>query len=80
MLHAAELKRGDEQEVELAEGIGNAGVLLEPRERRGVQIEDRVAIARHLGGVGLAMEHAKRAAVALGGARRENLPAANAKR
>ena len=67
MFHPAELERRHQQEVELAERIGNAGVLLEPRERRGVQIEDRVAVARDLLGVGLAVEHAERAAVALGG-------------
>ena len=66
MLHAAELERRNEHEVELAERVGNAGVLLEPGERRGVQVENRVAVARDFGGVGLAMEHAELAAVALG--------------
>ena len=66
MLHAAELERRDEQEIELAERIRNAGVLLHPVERRGVQIEDRVAVPRDLLRVGFAVEHPERAAVALG--------------
>ena len=48
MLHAAELERGDRDEVELAERIGNRRVVLEPGKRRGVQVEDRVAVARDL--------------------------------
>ncbi len=67
MLHAAELERRDRDEVELAERVRNRGVALEKLERARVQIEDRLAIARHLGGVGFAMEHPERAAVALGG-------------
>ena len=67
MLHAAELERRHEQEVELAERIGDAGVALEPLERGGVQIEDRVAVARDLRRVGFAVEHPERPAVALGG-------------
>ena len=58
---------GHQQEVELAERIRDPRVALEPVERRGVQIEDRVAVARDLRGVGLAVEHPERAAVPLGG-------------
>ncbi len=32
-----------------------------------MQIEDRIAVSRHFGGVGLAMKHPQRPAVALGG-------------
>ena len=67
VLHAAELERGDRDEVELAERVGDGGVALEKLERARVQVENRVAVARHLGGVGLAMEHPEGAAVALGG-------------
>ena len=66
MFHAAELKRRNEHEVELPERIRNARVVLEPRQRGCVQVEDRVAVARHLLRVGFAVEHAKRPAVALG--------------
>ncbi len=66
MFHAAELKRRHEQEVELAERIGDAGVAFHPVERRRMEIEDRVAIAGDLGRVGFAMEHPHRAAVAFG--------------
>ena len=38
-------------------GYGDPRVALEPFERGGVQIEDRVAVARHLRGVGLAVQH-----------------------
>ena len=61
VFHPAELERGHEEEVELPPGIRHARVGLEPVERRGVQVEDRVAVARDLGGVGLAVEHAERA-------------------
>ena len=46
MFHAAELKRRHEQEVELAPRVRDRGVAFEPRERRGMQVEDRLAIAR----------------------------------
>jgi hypothetical protein len=67
MLHAAKLKRRNEHEVELAELVGNVGVLLEPRERGRMQVEDRLPVPRDLLRVGFAMEHSKRPAVALGG-------------
>ena len=51
----------------LPNSIGDAGVALEPGERRGVQVEHRVAIPGDLLRVGLAMEHAEDAAVPLGG-------------
>ena len=79
MLHAPELERGDEQKVELAPGVRDAGVVLEPGERGGMQIEDLVPIALDLGAVGLAVEHPERAAGADAGLHRE-LPAANANR
>ncbi len=71
VLHPAELERRYEQEIELAPGIRDAGVALEPVERTGVQIEDRVTVPRHLGGIGLAMEHAERPPGSLGGLDRE---------
>ena len=66
MLHPAELKRRHEHEVELAELVGMRGVVLEPGERRGMQVEDRVAISGDLLRVGFAMEHPEGAAVPLG--------------
>ena len=67
VLHAPELKRRHQQEIELAERVGDPGVAFEPFQRCGVQIEDRVAVARDLGGVGLAVEHAEPPAVAIRG-------------
>ena len=72
MLHASELERRHEQEVELAPGVRNAGVAFEPGERRGVQVEDRIAVPRDFCRVGLAMEHPKRAAPTFGGLDRES--------
>ena len=51
----------------LPNAYGMRGVALEEFERARVQIEDRVAVARHLGRVGLAMEHPEGAAVAFRG-------------
>ena len=65
MLHAAELEGGHEQEIELAELIGDSGVALEPLKRRRMEVEDRVTVARDLRGVGFAVQHAERPAVAL---------------
>ena len=59
MLHAAELEGGNGHEVELAEGVGDAGVVLQHGQRAGVEVEDRLAVARHLRGVGLAVVHAE---------------------
>ena len=79
VLHPAELKRRDQHDVELAERVRDGGVPLEPFERRGVQIEDRIAVPRHFGRVRLAVEHPSarplRTAVS-----RVNLPATNANR
>jgi hypothetical protein len=61
MFHGPRLERRHQYEVELAERIGNAGVALERLERLRVQVEQHFAIARELGGIGLAMEHAHRA-------------------
>ena len=66
MLHAAELEGRNQHEVELAERIRDCRVVLEPSERGRVQIEDRLAVARDLRGIGLAMEHRNRRS-ALGG-------------
>ncbi len=71
MLHAAELEGRHQQEVELLERIRDRGVLLEPGQRRGVQIEDRVAVASHLLRVRFAMEHPQLASTAFGGFHRE---------
>jgi hypothetical protein len=43
VFHPAELERGHEEEIELAERIRDTGVAFEPVERRRVQVEDRVA-------------------------------------
>ena len=59
MLHPAELEREDCHEVELAERVRDRRVLLEPRERVRVQVEDRLTVASHLGGIRLAMEHSE---------------------
>ena len=67
MLHAAELKCRDEQEIEFAEGVGNPRIAFQPLERRCVQVEDRVAVSRDLWRVGLAVQHSKPAAVSLRG-------------
>ena len=71
MLHAAVLKRGDEHEVELVERVRDAGVVFEPRQRRRVEVEDGVAVAGELFGVGLAVIHRHRPPVAHGGLRLE---------
>ena len=71
VLHAAELKRRHEQEVELAPGIRDGRIAFEPGDCRRVEIENRVAVARDLGGIGLAVEHAERAALPLGSLDRE---------
>ena len=63
VLHATELERGNQHEVELAEGVRNGRVALEPLERRRVQIEDGVAVPFHLGCVRFAVEQAELAAV-----------------
>ena len=62
VLHPPVLEGRDQHEVELAERIGDPGVVLEPVEGGGVQVEDGLPVARHLGRVGLAMEHPQRAA------------------
>src|SRR5688572_18769737 len=57
MLHSTELKRRNQDEVELPERVGNRRVALEPLERGGMEIEHRLPVPRHLCGIGLAMEH-----------------------
>ena len=64
VLHPAELKRRNQHDVELAERIRDARVVLEPGERRRVEVEDRVPVARHLRRIGLAVKHPERAPVA----------------
>ena len=71
---------GTSNEVELAERIRDAGVALEPVERRGVQVEDGVAVARDLLRVGLAVQHPERRGRCARPASTENCPAANANR
>ena len=65
MFHAAKLEGRQEQEIELSEWIGDAGVALHPLNRRRMQVEDRLAIPRDLRRVGLAVQHPKRTALAL---------------
>ena len=48
----------------LPQGYGIEVYVFEPRQRPGVQVEQRIAVARDLGGVRLAVEHPKHAAVA----------------
>ena len=64
MLHSSELKGRDQDEVELAPRIRDRCIRLEPRQRSGVEIKQRVSVARDLCRVGLAVEHAKHATVA----------------
>ena len=65
MLHPAELERRNHHDVELAERVRDAGVLLHPVESGGVQIEDGVAVVRDLLRVVLAVKHAELATAAL---------------
>jgi hypothetical protein len=67
VLHPPELKRRDKQEIELSEGIADRGVLLEPFERGGMQVENRVAVSRHLRRIRLAVKHSEPSSVAGGG-------------
>ena len=71
VLHAAELKRRHEKEIELPPWIRAGCIAFEPGDRGRVEIENRVAVARDLGGIGLAVEHAERAALPFGGLDRE---------
>ena len=64
VLHAAELKRRQQHEVELLERILAIGVGFEPVDRLLMEVEDRLAIGRDFRGVGFAVVHVKRAAVA----------------
>ena len=66
MFHAAELERGDQHEVEFAEGVGAGRVVLKPCKRRRVQVKHRVHIARDLGRIVLAVKHAERPPVPFG--------------
>src|SRR5438552_18213207 len=66
MLHAAELERWNENEVELAEPVGNRCVFFEPLERLRVKVEHRLLVALHFLRIRLAMEHAVPASIALG--------------
>jgi hypothetical protein len=67
VLHAAELKRWDQHEVELAPRIFDVGVILQPLECLRMQIEERLAIARDLCRIRLAMKEPQCASVALRG-------------
>ena len=64
VLHAAELKRRQQHEVELVERILAIRVGFEPLERLLMEIEDRLAVCRNFGGVGFAVVEVKCAAVA----------------
>jgi hypothetical protein len=79
VLHAAEGERRNRHDVELPESVRDGRVVFEPGEGCGVQVEDGVAVARHLGRVGLAWNSRNwrplRSAVST-----EKRPAANAKR
>lgn len=66
MFHAAELEAGDEDEVEFAEGVGLGGVVFEPGEGLGVEVEDGFAVGGDEGGVGFTVEEAELSAVAFG--------------
>ena len=66
MLHAPKLERRYQDEFELAEGIGNAGVRFELFKRRRMKIEYGVAIALHFPGIGFAVEHSERPPAAFG--------------
>src|SRR5688572_28476241 len=67
MLHAAELERGDEDEIEFSEWIRNARVRLQPAQRFGVPLENCFPVARDLCFVAFAMKHAKSPAVVFSG-------------
>ncbi len=64
VLHAAELKRRQEHEVEFLKRVLAIGVGFEPVDRLLMQIENRLAVCRDLRGVGFAVVHVKRAAAA----------------
>ena len=66
VLHPAVLEGGHEHEVELFERIRNAGVFLQPRQGRRVQIEDGAGIALHPPAVRLAVVHRHPPPAALG--------------
>ena len=62
VFRGARLERRDQHEVELAEGIRDAGITFQRLEGLRVQIEQHVAVAPQLGSIVLAMEHAHGAA------------------
>ena len=64
MFHAAELKRRNQDKIELPEAIWNSRVFLEPLERRSVKIEYGFLVAFDLLCIRLAMEHAVPASIA----------------
>lgn len=66
MLHAAELEAGDKNEIEFAEGVGLGGVVFQPGERLGVEVEDGFAIGGDFLGVCFPVEEAEFSSVALG--------------
>ncbi len=57
VLHPSVLKRRHGKEVELGEGERDPGVVLQPGQGLGLEIEDRVPIRAHARGVGLPVEH-----------------------
>ena len=66
MLHAAVLEGRHQHEVELLERERNAGVLLQPRQGRRMQIEDGAGVALDPLAIGLAVVHRHPPPVALG--------------
>jgi hypothetical protein len=67
VLHAAELEGGDQHQIEFPPRVRDRSVFLQPGQGARVQVEDCVAIASDLCGVGFAMKHAEGASVAFGG-------------
>ena len=65
MLHAPVLKRRDQREVEFLERVVDAGVVFEPVDRSGVQVEDLLDVALDGRRVRFPVQHRHRPAVAL---------------
>ena len=63
MLHAAVLEVRNEDEIELAEGILDPRVLLQPIQRGGMEVEDGIAVPLDLRFVRFAMEESEAATV-----------------
>ncbi len=57
VLHPTVRVCGDQCETELGIGVGDAGVVFEPVERRGMQVEDLIDVPRNFVLVGFAVQH-----------------------